>query len=111
MITTEELGEILTLYRKHGWEIGSVVASRKLQPVLSVHPALKHLDENIDYDSEIDAIWFKRHRSDGDISWEIRQLSSTPFALCESFPEDVPGSFVEETKKNMENLIRERSSN
>ena len=61
-------------------------------------------------DSDIDAIWFRRDRPDGDVSWEIRHLSTSPFALCESFPADAAPAHIDETKRAMEERIRERAS-
>jgi hypothetical protein len=34
-------------------------------------------------ESEIDAAWFSRPPNGGEIAWEIRHLSETPFALLE----------------------------
>ncbi len=106
MITREELGEILKQYDKHGWEIGRVLVSEDLKPVLLAHSGMKRLTVS---DSDIDAIWFRRDRPDGDVSWEIRHLSSSPFALCESFPPDASPGQIEVAKRTMEDRIRERA--
>ena len=110
MISVEEFEEILKLYKRHGWEIGRVLASRDLKPLLSSSEAIVRLGNRVTYDSDIDAIWFFRSRSNGDISWEIRLLSSSPFALCEAFPPEMPEDRIEQAKRAMEDRLRGRSS-
>lgn len=81
----EQFREIVATYEKHGWMLRRVLLSAETRKRLTARPA----DVDI-IDSEIDAAWFSRPPESGIISWEIRSLGATPFALVEFVDEDSP---------------------
>ncbi|NNE68520.1 MAG: hypothetical protein HKN33_18275 [Pyrinomonadaceae bacterium] len=102
----EEITKVLALYEKHGWKISRVLlssenGSQQYSEIFGGAPVVN---------SEFDAVWFSRKRQDGRTAWEIRLLSTTPYALCESFPDDSSKEFVEAEKRNMENRLAEKAS-
>ena len=110
MITSTEIKEVISVYTKHGWDLSSVLLSDGLR--LSLGPvAIKELfSEGEIENSDLNAIWFERDRTDGGIAWEIRQLSGLPYALCESFFNYATEDQISDQKKSMENRLRERAS-
>ena len=91
MMTPEQFREIVATYEKHGWMLRRVLLSAETRKRLTAIPA----DVNI-IDSGIDAAWFSRPPKSGTISWEIRSLGATPFALVE---------FVDEHSTNFEQVL------
>lgn len=82
MIDAAAISEILSLYKKHGWTLRRVLLSEQLQREMA--------DEGDDIfgsveitASSLDAAWFSRKSKPEFEAWEIRHLSSTPFALVE----------------------------
>lgn len=103
------IGEILKMYEKHGWTLRRVLLSR---------PAPKDLAELFRAadvrQSDIDALWFARPSHPGNVAWEIRALTTTPFALLEVVPDDTDPAELEETlasaqSRMQEMLVRGRS--
>ena len=87
MISARQIAEILSLYKKHGWNLRRVLLSEALQASLADSlPAL--FGEAEIRASEIDAVWFSRPARDDQEAWELRRLSETPYALMELFDED-----------------------
>lgn len=83
MISPDEFTEIVAAYEKHGWLLRRVLltsGTRKGQLPIPDHVTI--------FDSDIDAAWFSRSPQAGAISWEIRSLGATPFALVEFIDED-----------------------
>lgn len=82
MIEAAAISEILTQYKKHGWTLRRVLLSQKLREKLS--PAAPDVFGEVEIiDSSLDAAWFSRRSKPEFEAWEIRHLSSTPFALVE----------------------------
>lgn len=82
MIDANEIGEILATYKKYGWVLRRVLLTAALK---------KNLGEMFEgvsvYDGDIDAAWFSRPPQPGAIAWEIRHLSTAPYALLEHLDE------------------------
>lgn len=78
MIDAASIREIIKVYEKHGWSLRRVLLSDRLRA--SLDTALLFGDVSI-RSSDIDAAWFSRETRNKDTAWEIRHLSSAPYAL------------------------------
>lgn len=105
-----EIRELLLLYTKHGWNMSRVFLSAKFRGSLTNDQMTALFGNTEKTDAEFDAVWFVRNRVDGAVAWELRHLSTTPFAVCESFPETFSKTEIEDEKKNMENRMRVHAS-
>lgn len=82
MIDANEINEILATYEKYGWELRRVLLTAELKT--SVGEMFAGVSVT---DADIDAAWFSRPPQRGAIAWEIRHLSSAPYALLEHIDE------------------------
>ncbi len=111
MIGINEISEILSLYKKHGWKLRRALLSETMRSKLTEKDRHRLFGGNISTkQSQIDAVWFERSRKDGGVAWEIRLLSNSPLALCESLPKGFPADQIKHEKKNMENRLLELAS-
>lgn len=106
MISVEQIMEILSQYKKHGWTLRRVLLSDELRVraynelvSLSDHKAVEFIS------SPVEAAWFSRPSKEGE-AWELRHLSTTPFALFEVFDEDDEEETREEARKEMETRLK-----
>jgi hypothetical protein len=107
MIDEKQIAEILSLYKKHGWNLSRVLLSAELE---------KNLADNIEnifgrpeiVSSQIDAAWFTRPSKHNREAWEIRHLSSAPFALIEVFEPETEESLRQEKLREMEAQLIEK---
>jgi hypothetical protein len=87
MNKTHLITEIITTYKKHGWELQRVL----LRPDTAVELAgvvdLLFSGAKSE-DSAIDALWFTRPSHKGAEAWELRLLAETPYALFERIESD-----------------------
>lgn len=91
--------EITGTYQKFGWTLRCVLLSENAQYELTKSGF--SIAENITVKSaQINALWFSRF-SGGREAWELRLLSSAPFALIETFGMDVPETEREKTRATM----------
>ena len=97
MITGEQIQDILSLYRKHGWKLRRILLTGQLKK----HLADSVFDAEV-VESEVDAVWFSRPSGEGKEAWELRRLSETPYALFEIFEEDDEEEVREEMRREME---------
>ena len=105
MITARQIGEILSLYKKHGWILRRVLLSDALRG---------NLAEDLFAEAEIvsapiDALWFSRTSKAGE-AWEIRHLSNAPFALVEVFPAETSAKEREEKMSDAQTRLQNRTS-
>lgn len=111
MITTGQITEILSLYKKHGWNLCRVLLSAELQKTLN-DEEIKAIFGNVEIiKSEINAVWFSRPSKHSKIAWELRHLSETPYAFFELFDKDEDEDFQAEKQKEMENRLKDYASN
>lgn len=105
MITPEQFCEIVATYERHGWLLRRVLLSAETRKRLTAFPT----DVDI-IDSDIDVAWFSRPPKAGEISWEIRSLGATPFALVEFVDEDSPDfeHVLESVKQRMTDSLANR---
>lgn len=93
MIAPAACREIVQTYEKHGWILRRVLLSDASRA--SLGPRTGEVFGRAPVTAgEVDAAWFSRPPGDGDIAWEIRHLSETPFALLE-FVDENSGDFEE----------------
>ena len=105
MITLEDFSEIVATYEKHGWLLRRVLLSA------NTRKSLNEMPDDVDVlDSDIDAAWFSRPPKAGDVSWEIRSLGATPFALVQFVDEDSPDfeQVLEAVKQRMTDSLGQR---
>lgn len=104
-----QIREILEQYAKHGWILRRVLLSAATRENLADALELLFGDAPL-YFFKIDAVWFSRSAANGNEAWELRRLSSTPFALVKVFNDDDNDETREEmrreTEKQMENAKR-----
>jgi len=106
MISVPQILEIIAQYEKHGWTLRRVLLSDDLRVraynelvTLSAGSAVEFVS------SEVEAAWFSRPSTDGE-AWELRHLSTTPFALFEVFDETDEDETREEARKEMETRLK-----
>ncbi len=98
MTTAAHIGDIVSLYAKHGWKLRRVLLSK---PADSAVESLGLQDAEI-RESTIDALWFSRRSRPETESWELRRLVGTPFALVEVFDDGTPDDEIEERLREVE---------
>jgi hypothetical protein len=101
--------ELVATYRKHGWELRSVL----LQPAThsEFQPPETDLLQNIPVrDATFDALWFSRPSHDEREAWELRLLAQTPYALFETFEQDETEEERQDVKQEMEARMRDYAS-
>lgn len=82
MIDANEIKEILATYKKYGWDLRRVLLTAELKN--NVGEVFADVPVT---DADIDAAWFSRPPQTGAIAWEIRHLSTAPYALLEHLDE------------------------
>lgn len=97
MIDDAAIGEIIRTYAKHGWILRRVLLTTKLCKSLGDNVGEVFGDVKVS-DGKIDAGWFSRPPAKGEIAWELRHLSETPFALLE---------YADEKADDFEDKLRE----
>ncbi len=101
MIKVGQIAEILSLYKKHGWNLRRVLLSDALKK--SLPDSLEKLFGAAEIvPAEIDAAWFSRPSKENQEAWELRRLSENPFALLEVFEADDEDEIREETLRELE---------
>lgn len=110
MIKPEKIEEILTTYEKHGWTLRRVLLSDGLR--VSINDALQDLFGGAEIVSSpmLNALWFSRASGKSGEAWELRHLSSSPFALVEVFASEEDEKAKEERRKAMEARLFEKTS-
>lgn len=99
-----QIKEILSVYRKHDWNLHRVLLTAKLKEKLSASTGKVFGDADI-VSADIDAAWFTRNSGKSRVAWELRHLSETPFALFETFEKSQDETEIEEVKAEMETRL------
>lgn len=114
MIKASQIEEILALYRKYGWTLRRVLLTDHLKTEISERLADLFGAQTAVVSSEIDALWLSRSALAGGETWEIRHLSSAPFALVEVFDEDddeiVRAERIHELETELKDKINSKKS-
>lgn len=93
--------DLTAIYRKHGWQLRSVL----LRPETRVE---LQLPENLPVkEATFDALWFSRPSHDDREAWELRLLAQTQYALFETFEADETEEERADVKMEMEARMRE----
>ena len=98
--------EMVATYRKHGWELRSVLM--KPETVAELQAAETQPLGNVPIkEATFDALWFSRPSHNRRDAWELRLLAQTPYALFETFEADETEEQREEMKLEMEARLRD----
>jgi hypothetical protein len=101
MINAEQIKAILSLYKKHGWNLRRVLLCVKSKEGLS--DSLESLFSNAEIiESKVDAVWFSRPAANEGEAWELRHLSENPYALVEVFDNEDEEEVREEARTEIE---------
>jgi len=96
--------EILNTYEKYGWQLRQAL----LRPETRAGITDDLLGQEKVIDAEIDALWFSRPSHDKREAWELRLLSTTQYALFETFEADESEEAREEVRREMEARMRDK---
>jgi hypothetical protein len=108
MIDAESIGEILAIYRKHGWDLRRVLLSPHQKK--AIEGKIEELFAGVDInESDLNAAWFSRQSKPHIIAWELRRLDRSPFALVELVGIEATSSELEETLSRTEERLRQTS--
>jgi len=103
MIDAASIRDIIEVYSKHGWSLRRVLLSDGLRNSLG---DVANLFGNASLrDSDIDAAWFSRATKNDGTAWEIRHLSTAPFALLVVVKDEA--SELEDALLDTEERLRE----
>ena len=91
--------ELTGIYRKHGWQLRSVLLCPETRAALSADVPVK--------EAEFDALWFSRPSHNDREAWELRLLAQTQYALFETFEADETEEEREDLRLEMEARMRE----
>ncbi|HMQ02375.1 MAG TPA: hypothetical protein PKD26_00465 [Pyrinomonadaceae bacterium] len=110
MMDLESLRQVIEQYRMHGWDLQSILFSEPLSPKLDQIKAIVGKVELIR--SELDAAWFSRLSRPGMTAWELRHLSSVPYALIAGIDDELTPEEAESarraTEMKMLKVVRDR---
>ena len=101
--------EIVAAYRKHGWELRSVLLQPATQSELDEQET-ELLNGIKVQEADVDALWFSRPSHNQREAWELRLLAQTAYALFETFEPDEPEEDRDDVKREMEARMREYAS-
>ena len=96
--------EILNTYEKYGWQLRRAL----LRPETRAAIGDSLFGREKVTDAEIDALWFSRPSQDKREAWELRLISTTQYALFETFEADEDEEAREEVRREMEARMRDR---
>ena len=91
--------ELTGIYRKHGWQLRSVLLRPETRAALSADVPVK--------EAEFDALWFSRPSHNDREAWELRLLAQTQYALFETFEADETEEERDDLKLEMEARLRD----
>jgi hypothetical protein len=112
MIDPAAVQDILSQYDRHGWKLRRVLLTAPSREALA---EVSHLFQGADIlGSDLDGLWFSRSSQPGLTAWELRHLSSLPYALVEVFRDDQDPASVEmaisDVERRMSAAVQRRVS-
>lgn len=110
-ITADLISELIAVYSKHGWSLRRVLLSHAVLDSIGRDSVTALIGECEVRESDLDAMWFARAPVNGQETWELRVLGSTPFALNEFFDEDDDEEDRESAMSEAEDRMRSRDPN
>jgi hypothetical protein len=106
MKTRNLLSDIITTYKKHGWQLKTALL--RPETVADLPGESDVILEGVQIrESEIDALWFSRPSPHAAEAWELRLISETPYALFERINLNEPEERRTEVLQSMEDRLRE----
>jgi len=96
--------EIIAQYEKHGWILRRALLSGKGKVA-----AITILSSVEIVDSDVDALWFSRRSQPECVAWELRRLSTLPFALVAVISDDAIEDEVESTLEQVIDEMRAKT--
>src|ERR1051326_514040 len=94
--------ELVATYRRHGWELRSVLLQT------ATHAVLQELLEKVPVkEAGFDSLWFSRPSHNSREAWELRLLSQTQYALFEAFEANETEEERADVKLEMEARLRD----
>ncbi len=102
----EIMREIIALYRKYEWRLQQALLTPETLAALAEHP-LEMLSGVVLTAHEVDALWFTRASHEGREAWELRLVSTEPYALFETFESDEAEDDRAEVRADAEARLRE----
>ncbi len=109
MIKANVIRDILAQYKKHGWNLRRVLLLPETKE--NLFDSLKTLFGEVPIEfAEINAAWFSRPSANKREAWELRHLSEVPFALFETFEENIDKDVLREKLSEMETNLKEKAS-
>jgi hypothetical protein len=76
MKKSDLISEIISTYKKHGWELKRALLKPETAEEFSLAGVARE-------ESTIDALWFSRPSHGDAEAWELRLIAETPYALFE----------------------------
>ena len=110
MINAGQIGEILSLYKKHGWNLRRVLLSDGLRGNINEHTQELFGGAEIVSAPFLNALWFARASGKTGEAWELRHLSETPFALVEVFPNEMSEEAREARRNELQTQLLNQTS-
>lgn len=107
MINYRQIEEILSLYRKYGWQLRRILLTENLKTELK-DEIEKLFGATEVFQSNLDGAWFSRAASQERETWELRYLGAQPFALLEVFEAEDEEEIREEARREIENQMLEK---
>ncbi len=98
--------ELVSTYRKHGWQLRRALVRPESLAELSVLKEGFGEDVRID-EAPVDALWFSRPSHQNREAWELRLVAETQYALFETFESDEAEEDREEVRREMEARLRD----
>lgn len=101
MMTGGAIVELFAAYRKHGWTAFAVLSSKGSASLFGEETAelFAACEKKT---AGFDAVWFRRRSRGGSVAYELRHLSSAPFAMLEVIGPDTIDSEVENILRGVE---------
>ncbi len=99
------ISEIVSLYRKHGWDLRRVLLRPEARSEIGSHASL--LTSVPVEEAMLDGLWFSRPSHGGSEAWELRLIAETPYALFETFAKDETEAQRDEMRREMEARLRD----
>ena len=95
--------ELMAIYRRHGWQLRSVL----LRPETRMEIQSQLPDDLTVKEATCDALWFSRPSHNDREAWELRLMAQTQYALFETFEADETEEQRDDVKLEMEARLRE----
>ncbi len=107
MTQLERFRETIATYRRHGWQLRSVLMTSETHTAID-DETKTFVDAAAVRLAEFDAVWFERPSGADRTASELRLISDAPYALFELFEADEAEEDREDVRREMEARLREQ---